>query len=137
MGSATTPRLLLCADSPAAVEDVRGLLEQARYSLDLYALGPADPDDLSSYSLVVVEGGRSPEEALAFCRRLKARTAGPPVPILFLLADAAPAARQACFDSGADAYVLRPFAPAELLHGVQIFLRSQDLHRGLREMTAE
>jgi sigma-B regulation protein RsbU (phosphoserine phosphatase) len=130
-------RVLLCADRPGAVEDVRRLLEQAGDSLDGHPLGPTDPDDLSSYSLILIEGSHAPEEALACCRRLKARPTDSPTPILFLLADAAPAARQACLDSGADGYVLRPFSSVELLHGVQSLLRSRDLHHRLHEMTAE
>jgi sigma-B regulation protein RsbU (phosphoserine phosphatase) len=59
------------------------------------------------------------------------------VPILFVTADASPASRLASLQSGADAYLLRPFEPAELLAQVQALLRIKEAHDRLDEKTAE
>src|SRR4051794_1786690 len=95
MASVPRARFLLCADTPAAVDDVRQLLQQAGHAPVCHALDGTEPNDLLAYDLVVLDGSRQPQVALEECRRLRARLGETPVPILFLLADPAPAARQA------------------------------------------
>src|SRR5207247_649251 len=56
---------------------------------------------------------------------------------LYLTGDLAPRARLASLESGADAYILRPFEPAELLAQVQALLRIKERHDHLTEKTAE
>jgi sigma-B regulation protein RsbU (phosphoserine phosphatase) len=137
MATATTPRILLCAADPAAVRDVRQLLEQAGYAVGEHACGGAGPEDLSAYSLVVLAGGRGDGQALQCCRHLRARLADGLVPILFLTEDTSPPARLAGLEAGADSYLLRPFAADELLAQVRAFLRIKDSHDRLGEKAAE
>jgi phosphoserine phosphatase RsbU/P len=59
------------------------------------------------------------------------------VPILFITDDHSPEARLASFEAGADMYLLRPFASAELLAQVGACLRMKDTHDRLAEKTAE
>jgi sigma-B regulation protein RsbU (phosphoserine phosphatase) len=135
MKPAASIRILLCAASASAVEDVRQLLQPAGYQLGFHSLN-GQPISIGDASLLVVEGTQTPE-ALAMCQRLRGQLADQFVPILFVTDDPAPKARLASLESGADAYVLRPFAPAELLGQVQSFLRIKDRHDHLAEKTAE
>src|SRR5262249_14436510 len=59
------------------------------------------------------------------------------VPVLFVAADSNRAAHLASFGEGADTYLLRPFAPIELLGQVGAFLRTKELHDRLVEKSAE
>src|SRR5262249_22012829 len=59
------------------------------------------------------------------------------VPILFVTCNHTPTARLASLECGADTYLLRPFAPDELLAQVRAFLRLKQLHDRLAQKTAE
>jgi serine phosphatase RsbU (regulator of sigma subunit)/CheY-like chemotaxis protein len=137
MPTAPESRVLLCADEPAAVADVRGVLEQAGHAVGWQSLGDPGPDGPPAYDLVVVEGSRQAGAALRFCRRLRARLGDAFVPILFVTGDHSPTARLASFEGGADTYLPRPFAPGELLAQVGAFLRIKGLHDRLADQTAE
>lgn len=131
-------RILLCGGDTSVLEDVRCLLEQAGHHAVLHLLDQGEPGELSSYQLVIVEGsGRSAGQAQALCRLVQLRTAESFLPILFLSEDPAPSARLAGFESGADAYLLRPFDPGELRAQVQALLRIQEMHGRLSDKTAE
>jgi phosphoserine phosphatase RsbU/P len=131
------PRILLCADSAPTIEDARRVLEHGGYATTFHGLEDAGLDQAGSYHLVVVDGGRDAGQALAFCRRLRARGDDGCLPILFIVADAAPAPRLASLECGADTYLLRPFAPGELLAQARAFLRIREHHDRLTEKTAE
>lgn len=137
MSSTNAPTILLCADEPAAVEDLRRLLEQAGHAVACHSLNGLDAEQIASCGLIVLEGSRREPEALAFCRRLRALPAESFVPVLFVTGNNAPATRLASFEAGADTYLLRPFAPGELLAQVRAFLRIKELHRRLADRTAE
>src|SRR5437763_10205357 len=111
MHAAGSPRILLCADDPSAVADVRGLLDAAHYQVVGHPLDAADPDPRELH-LAIIEG-RAGGAALDFCRRLRQHLGDVFVPILYLTADVSPAARLAPFEAGAATYLLRPFAPGE------------------------
>jgi sigma-B regulation protein RsbU (phosphoserine phosphatase) len=130
-------RTLLCADQPSAVADVRRLLEDSGHAVTWHALGDGNPPEVASIGLAVLEGSPRDRLALSFCRRLRARLASGFVPILFVTADPAPAARLAALDSGADACLLRPFVSGELLAQVRALLTIKDLHDRLAKRTAE
>jgi phosphoserine phosphatase RsbU/P len=136
MRAAGPPRVLLCADEPAAVEDVRRLLDSARCQVVWHPIGGPDPDPADIH-LTLIDGGRNGADALRFCRRLRKRAGEAFVPVLYVMADAAPEARLAPFEVGADTYLLRPFAPGELLAQVRAFLRLKEVHDRLAEKTAE
>jgi sigma-B regulation protein RsbU (phosphoserine phosphatase) len=118
------------------VDDVRRLLEAADCRTAWHALGGEDPADPTAYHLVLIDGSGG-GDALALCRRLRSRFADRFVPILYVTADHGPAARLAGLEAGADTYLLRPFAPGELLAQVRAFLRLKELHDRLGEKTAE
>ena len=130
-------RILLSGQQPAALEEVRRLLEGGGYAVYSHRLGAAEPDDLPAHQLAVVESTGCHQESLQWCRRLRSRPGEGFLPVLFITADLSPVARLASFEAGADTNLLRPFAPAELLAQVRAFLRIRDVHDRLTDKTAE
>jgi phosphoserine phosphatase RsbU/P len=131
------PRVLLCADRPDGVADLRRLLEQDGCEVGCLALNGDDHDDLAAFQMVVLDGSACEHDGAGLCRRLRKRMGDGFTPILYVTADPAPAARLAGIEGGADAYLLRPFAAGELIAQVRAFLRIKDTHDRLAEKTAE
>jgi serine phosphatase RsbU (regulator of sigma subunit) len=130
-------RILLCAEESSAVSDVRVPLEQTGFQVNVFPLNGAEPEGLTDFNLILVDGSRQAEESLRFCHRLRDRLGDVFVPILYLTEDHSPQTRRASLECGADTYLLRPFETAELLAQVQAFLRIKDRHDHLTEKTAE
>src|SRR5262249_50490425 len=119
------PRVLVCAQQLNTLTEVRRLLVEGGYEVGGHLHGSSDPDLTGGCHLVVVEGGDG-GQGLELCRRLRRRLDEAFVPILFVTDDLRPEARLASFEAGADTYLLRPFAPGELLAQVRAFLRIKD-----------
>jgi len=132
-----TPRILVCVDQLATMEELRRQLAAGSYDVAGHLLGTPDPPNLAGYHLIVVEGPKSSGDVLALCRRLRHHFDDAFVPILFVTDDHSPPARLAGFEAGADTYLLRPFAAGELLAQVQAFLRIKEMHDRLAQKTAE
>jgi sigma-B regulation protein RsbU (phosphoserine phosphatase) len=137
MALAGSSRLLLCTDGDPTGVDLRQLLIQAGHGVSHHLAGLDEPTDLASFQLVVVEGTRSNGAALQWCRQLRGSLGDNFVPIILVTSDHSPGARLATLEAGADAYLLRPFAPGELLAQVQGFLRLKERQDRLSEKTAE
>src|SRR5262245_38438970 len=136
MANAPPPRILLCAERTPPGEDLPALLAQAGYDV---ARSPLEPETVETAGahVIVLEGSDGGRKALQLCRHLRTRAAEQFIPILFVLDDPSPAWRLASLEAGADTYLLRPFAPGELLAQVEAFLRLKELHDRLAEKTAE
>ena len=78
----------------------------------------------SAPDLVVLDIGLPDIDGLAVCRRLRGK--GLALPILMLTARDAVSDRVAGLDAGADDYLVKPFAPEELLARVRAPLRRGD-----------
>jgi len=137
MSSANPSQILLCADAATEVGDVRRVLQQALYGVDTHILGTCDPHDIPGYHAVILDATRNAVECRAFYQRLRAQIGDGFLPTLFITADPTPAARLASLECGADAYLLRPFDPAELLAQVRALLRNKHRHDRLTEKTTE
>jgi sigma-B regulation protein RsbU (phosphoserine phosphatase) len=137
MGVDGLPRILVCADQPDVLAEVRHLLVGTGCELGGHLLGTPEPDRPGDYQLILIEGSRCAPPALELCRRLREHLDDVFVPILFVTDDHAPAARLASFEAGADTYLLRPFASGELLTQVKALLRIKDTHDRLAGKTAE
>ncbi len=137
MSSNGTPHILVCADHMDALQELRRILGQGGRDVETHVPGAPDPANLGRYQLLVVEAGRAPADALDFCRRCRGRLEDGFTPILYVAEDHAPAARLACYEAGADAYLLRPFAEEELLAQARALLRIKEVHDRLREKTTE
>jgi sigma-B regulation protein RsbU (phosphoserine phosphatase) len=132
MGPAAPARILLLADTPAPADELRRLLERAGFAVSRHAV-EALPD-LTSYQVIVLEADG---QSLPLCRRLRGLLADRFVPILLVTADHSPEGRLAGLEAGADAYLLRPFAPGELAAQAQAFLRLKERQDRLSDRTAE
>jgi sigma-B regulation protein RsbU (phosphoserine phosphatase) len=136
MSDPVAPRILVCAPEMTALAELRRLLSAGGHDANGHLLGTPDPD-VNGYQLVVVDASRGGSDALDLCRRLRSRLEEGVVPILCIFDDHSPAARLASFEAGADTYLLRPFAPGEVLAQVKALLRIKDTHDRLAEKTAE
>ncbi len=128
--------IILCAAATLASDDVRHTLEKAKFNVQLHGRGEPDPGVRAS-TLILIDGSTDTAEALKLCQRLHGAVGDNVVPILFITADAAPGARLACLECGADAYLLRPFDPNELLAQIQALRRIKERHDSLSAKTAE
>jgi len=82
MGMTTAPKILLCAASAAAVEDVRRLLGQEGYTTGWHNLLTEELHEFVACDLIVVDSSRCEHEALELCQRLRTRLADRLLPIL-------------------------------------------------------
>src|SRR5262249_29829502 len=130
-------RIVLCATEPRSVADVPALLEHAGHAVVWHGVNGKEPEELTSSQLVILDGSHNEDQTLTFCRRLRARLIDSFLPILFVTSDSNRAAHLASFGEGADTYLLRPFAPMELLGQVGAFLRMKELHDRLAEKNSE
>lgn len=137
MEPARGPKILVCAHDPADMEDVRRCLVDSGHAVHSHAPGPLDPVDLTDFQAIVVDAGALPEHTLQFCRRVRALLGECFVPVLSLTSDAAPGARVAVFEAGADAWLSRPLDPPVFLAQVRALIRIKDQHDRLLNKTAE
>lgn len=121
-------RILVVEDEPALGAQVaRGLREEG-HTVDLVGDGPAALDHLlppadGRHDLVVLDVVLPGCDGLAVCRHVRA--AGRRVPILLLTARSAIEDRVAGLDAGADDYLVKPFAFAELLARLRALSRRE------------
>ena len=117
-------KIFVVDDEPAVRESLRRALELEAYEVELAADGEE--------AIRQLEGNDQPDavildilmpgvDGLEVCRRL--RSAGNEVPVLMLTARAEVDNRVAGLDAGADDYLPKPFALAELLARLRALLR--------------
>lgn len=116
-------RILVVEDEPAIAAAVRTILEQASHAVDVAgdggdALVWAETYD---YDLIILDLVLPGIDGLTVCRRLRAK--GVSTPILMLTALDAIDDRVSGLDAGADDYLAKPFAAAELLARVRALRR--------------
>jgi two-component system response regulator MprA len=119
-------KILVVDDDPA----VRGALNRA-LRLEGYevAVAPDGPDALAELAIrppdaVVLDIGLPTVDGLEVCRRM--RGAGDDTPVLMLTARDAIDDRVQGLDAGADDYLVKPFALAELLARLRALLRRRN-----------
>jgi phosphoserine phosphatase RsbU/P len=137
MQNGAPSRVLVCVGQMANLGELRHVLGAGGYDVGGHLLGTADPADLLSYHLILIEGSKGHGDALSLCKRMRARVDGTFIPILFVTDDHSSSTRLAGFEAGADTYLLRPFVAGELLAQVAALLRIKELHDRLANRTAE
>jgi two-component system KDP operon response regulator KdpE len=115
-------RVLVCDDEPQIVRGLRVILREAGFdavpaataqeALDLAAVHPPDAAILD---LVLPDG-----DGIAVCRALREWTR---MPILVLSAVGDEEEKVRALEAGADDYIVKPFAPRELVARLQAVLR--------------
>lgn len=116
-------RILLAEDDPLLGDGVRAGLLQAGFAVDWVTDGEDARLALAGepYDAVLLDLGLPKADGLAVLRELRA--ARNPVPVLILTARDALADRVAGLDAGADDYLVKPFALAELQARLRALLR--------------
>lgn len=122
-------RVLVVEDEPKLAAVLRRGLQEAGYAVDLahdggegLLLSQQEP-----YALIVLDLLLPTLDGLTICRRLRA--AGLAVPILILTARDTVDDRVVGLDTGADDYLVKPFAFRELLARMRALLRRESLVR--------
>src|SRR5258706_7200897 len=118
-------RILVVDDDARLAASLRRALAYEGYQVEVAADGPTAllaaldrPPDL-----VVLDGMLPGLDGVEVCRRLRA---GSDVPILMLTARDSISDRVSGLDAGADDYLVKPFAYAELLARVRALLRRRE-----------
>ena len=120
--SAAPRRILVVDDDPMVATTIQRVLRPEGYDVDV-ALGGAaalDQARLRRPDLVVLDVMMPGIDGLEVCRQLRATGS---LPILMLTARSGTADRVRGLDTGADDYLVKPFAYAELLARVRVLLR--------------
>jgi two-component system response regulator MprA len=117
-------RILVVDDERAVRESLQRALELEGYSVELAGDGEAALERLDAAApadAVILDVLMPGIDGLEVCRRLRA--AGNAVPVLMLTARSEVDSRVAGLDAGADDYLPKPFALAELLARLRALLR--------------
>lgn len=116
-------RVLLVEDDPALARSVSGFLRAQGFAVDVAATAAAALTDaaVTPYDAVVLDLGLPDRDGIEVCRALRARPDGPR--ILMATARDAVDARIAGLETGADDYLVKPYALGELAARLRALLR--------------
>jgi DNA-binding response OmpR family regulator len=130
-------RILLVEDDTDLAQFIGKGLKEERFSVDVAADGETGLDLAlhNPYALFILDIMLPKLDGLALCRRL--RSNGKTAPILLLTARNTVQDKVSGFDSGADDYLTKPFAYAELLARVRALLRRGTAHQLVRLKAAD
>lgn len=122
-------RILVIEDEAAIARGLRDLLAHAGHAADIATTGPEGLEFAAAYpyDLVILDIVLPGMDGRAVARSL--RSSGARAPILMLTALDAVEQRVAGLDAGADDYLAKPFAAAELHARVRALLRRNDGER--------
>jgi len=121
--------VLVVEDEPKMADLVKRSLERDGYAVDVAADGPEAlwAAEESDYDAIVLDAMIPPPDGFEVCRQLRAR--GQWVPVIMLTARDAIDDRVAGLDSGADDYLVKPFALSELLARLRSVIRRGPVER--------
>jgi DNA-binding response OmpR family regulator len=123
-------RVLVVEDEDAIATFMRQGLEEAGYAVDLAADGSEALHwaTIAQYDAIVLDVMLPDRDGLSVCAELRRR--GIHAPVLMVTARDAIDDRVAGLDSGADDYLIKPFAFAELLARLRALLRREPVFKG-------
>lgn len=120
-------RLLVIEDEFKLARALKKVLEQERYAVDLSYDGEAGYDLATgeNYDLIILDLTLPKLDGLEVCQKIRAENIT--TPIIMLTARDALEDRVKGLDVGADDYVVKPFAFAELLARIRSLLRRESV----------
>jgi heavy metal response regulator len=123
-------RILVVEDEQAIAEFIVQGLTESGYAVDLAADGAECLHwaAIAEYDVIVLDVMLPDQDGLAVCAELRQR--GLRAPVLMVTARDAVEDRVAGLDSGADDYLIKPFAFAELLARIRALLRREPAFKG-------
>ena len=130
-------RILVVEDEDAIASFIRQGLEEAGYAVDLAADGAEALHwaAIAGYDVAILDVMLPEMDGLSVCAELRRR--GLRTPVLMLTARDAIEDRVAGLDSGADDYLIKPFAFAELLARIRALMRREPLLTGTQLQVAD
>jgi DNA-binding response OmpR family regulator len=130
-------RILLVEDDLDLAQFIRKGLKEEQYAVDFAADGEEGLQLALSnpYDVVILDIMLPKLDGLTLCRRLRA--AGNSVPVLLLTARSTVEDKVSGFDTGADQFLTKPFAFAELLARVRSLLRRGGPQQSIRLKAAD
>ena len=122
-------RICLVEDDKKAARVVKKGLEEEGFVVDVAHAGDQSEDltAVNDYDLIILDWLLPGTNGVTLCRNLRARGVG--TPILMLTAKDALGDRVTGLDAGADDYLTKPFAFAELLARIRALLRRAETAR--------
>jgi two-component system, OmpR family, response regulator len=116
-------RLLLVEDDPALADSTLRALQSQGWTVDWTTRGEPVPQSIKQdpYELVILDIGLAGIDGFETLRRIRAQ--GSTTPVLMLTARDAVEDRVRGLEGGADDYLVKPFALAELLARVRVLTR--------------
>src|SRR6266496_1360877 len=123
-------RILVVEDEVAIAAFIQDGLVKAGYGVDLATEGTEALHwvAIASYDLIILDVMLPGMDGLTICEVMRQR--GVVTPVLMLTARDAIDDRVAGLDSGADDYLIKPFAFAELLARIRALLRREPAFKG-------
>ncbi len=123
-------RLLLVEDDPALANSTKRALESQGWAVDWTTRGEPVPQSLRQdpYDLVILDIGLAGIDGFETLRRVRAQ--GSSTPVLMLTARDAVEDRVRGLEGGADDYLVKPFALAELVARVRVLTRRAQARSG-------
>lgn len=121
-------RILLLEDDKMIAEALSDMLHAAGFAVDCVADGIAAENALQPeiYDIALLDIGVPGQDGLSVLRHLRAKNCD--LPVILITARDTVEERINGLDSGADDYVIKPFAPSELLARIRALLRRHSGH---------
>lgn len=121
-------RILLLEDDKMIAEALSDMLHAAGFAVDCVADGIAAENALQPeiYDIALLDIGVPGQDGLSVLRHLRAKSCD--LPVILITARDTVEERINGLDSGADDYVIKPFAPSELLARIRALLRRRSGH---------
>ncbi len=128
-GSSPRPRILMAEDDPDIHQLVKLLLEFHGFDVSCAIDGSQAWQIANSaeimFDLFLLDVRMPGLTGFEVCAKLKANPATRDVPVIFLSAKGQESEIQAGLDVGADEYILKPFAPDELVQTIRTVLETR------------
>ncbi|OOX79118.1 response regulator [Snodgrassella alvi] len=121
-------RILLLEDDKMIAEALSDMLHAAGFAVDCVADGIAAENALQPeiYDIALLDIGVPGQDGLSVLRHLRVKNCD--LPVILITARDTVEERINGLDSGADDYVIKPFAPSELLARIRALLRRRSGH---------